>query len=35
MKRLLPLLTRKPEGYPDDTVWCESGNLFILDDGAR
>ena len=32
---LLGDLTRKPEGYPDDTVWCESGNLFILDDGAR
>jgi len=31
---LLGSLTRKPEGYPDDTVWCESGNLFILDDGA-
>jgi len=32
---LLGALTRKPEGYPDDTVWCESGNLFILDDGAK
>ncbi len=32
---LLGDLTRKPGGYPDDTVWCESGNLFILDDGAR
>jgi len=32
---LLGALTRKPESYPDDTVWCESGNLFILDDGAR
>ena len=32
---LLGDLTGKPEGYPHDTVWCESGNLFILDDGAR
>lgn len=31
---LLTDLTRKPEGYPEDTVWCESGNLFILDEGA-
>ena len=26
-------LTRKPEGYPDDSVWCESGSLFVLGDG--
>jgi hypothetical protein len=32
---LLGDLTRKPEGYSDDTVWCETGNLFILDGGAR
>ena len=25
-------LSSKPEGYPWDTVWCESGSLFILDD---
>ena len=29
---LLTGLTRKPEGYPGDAVWCESGNLFILDE---
>lgn len=22
-------LTRQPEGYAHDSVWCESGNLFI------
>jgi len=30
---LLTDLTRKPDGYLDDSVWCESGNLFILDEG--
>ena len=24
--------SRKPEGYLWDTVWCESGSLFLLDD---
>ncbi|KAA0232548.1 MAG: hypothetical protein JJLCMIEE_03000 [Acidimicrobiales bacterium] len=28
---LLADLTLKPDGYPEDTVWCESGNLFVLD----
>lgn len=28
---LLADLTLKPDGYADDTVWCESGNLFVLD----
>jgi hypothetical protein len=28
---LLAQLTRKPEGYPDDAVWCESESLFPLD----
>jgi len=28
-------LTRKPEGYADETVWCESENLFILDGEPR
>lgn len=32
---LLGDLTLKPEGYPEETVWCESGNLFILDAKAR
>lgn len=26
---LLGDLTSYPEGYCDDTVWCESGHLFI------
>lgn len=30
---LLGELTRAPDGYPHDTVWCESGSLFIVDDG--
>ena len=25
---LLAELRRKPEGYPHDAVWCESGSLF-------
>ena len=24
-------LTLAPSGYPHDTVWCESGNLFVVD----
>jgi hypothetical protein len=28
---LMTGLDRKPEGYPWDAVWCESGNLFLLD----
>lgn len=28
---LLGELTRAPSGYPHDTVWCESGNLFVVD----
>ncbi len=31
---LLARLTRKPEGYRGDSVWCESGNLFILEEGS-
>jgi hypothetical protein len=27
-------LSRKPDGYPWDSVWCESGNLFVSE-GAR
>ena len=26
---LMTDLTRKPEAYADDTVWCESGMLFV------
>jgi hypothetical protein len=29
---LMVSLSSKPEGYPEDTVWCESGNLFVCDD---
>ena len=25
-------LTKKPEGYPSDAVWCESGSVFIIED---
>lgn len=32
---LLDRLTRAPRGYPHDTVWCESGNLFIVDDNEE
>jgi hypothetical protein len=31
---LLVDLTVKPEGYTLDAVWCESGNLFLVDDGS-
>ncbi|MFP6625620.1 MAG: hypothetical protein VCA74_00960 [Deltaproteobacteria bacterium] len=24
-------LVFKPEAYEQDTVWCEAGNIFILD----
>ena len=29
---LMVKLVRRPEGYAEDVVWCESGNLFFLDD---
>ena len=32
---LLVDLIRKPEGYPADTVWCESGNVFLVADQPR
>ena len=25
-------LTLKPENFGDEAVWCESGNLFVVDD---
>ena len=31
---LLGDLSRKPEGYPADSVWCESGSVFFIDEGA-
>jgi hypothetical protein len=27
---LMTNLVRRPDGYPDDAVWCESGSLFVL-----
>ena len=27
---LMTDLTRKPEGYAWDTVWCESGSIFLI-----
>lgn len=29
---LLTDLSCRPEGYAFDTVWCESGSLFVVDD---
>ena len=28
---LLSDLTEKPDGFPAESVWCESGNLFLID----
>lgn len=28
---LLGDLTRTPDGYEHDTVWCEAGNLFVVE----
>ena len=28
---LMAPLSRKPDGYPWDVVWCESGSLFLCD----
>ena len=25
-------LTLKPENFVEEAVWCESGNLFVIDD---
>jgi hypothetical protein len=25
-------LTRKPQGYEFEAVWCESGNLWVMED---
>jgi hypothetical protein len=27
-------LSRKPEGYAWDTVWCESGSLFFVEEAT-
>lgn len=29
---LLRELTRKPASYAEDRVWCESGNLFVVEE---
>ena len=31
---LLVDLTVKPEGYPADSVWCESGSLYLIDEAG-
>ena len=31
---LMTRLTRKPENYEHDAVWCEAGNLFVSDEEA-
>ncbi len=28
-------LSEKPEGYQWDSVWCESGNLYLVDDSSN
>jgi hypothetical protein len=28
-------LTRKPDNYPDQSVWCEADSVFLLDDPSR
>lgn len=32
---LLGELTRAPAGDPHDTVWCESGNVFVVEESER
>ncbi len=29
---LMTDLTLKPDGYPDDTVWCEKNSIFFADE---
>jgi len=31
---LMTNLTRKPEGYVSDEVWCESGMIFLVESGV-
>jgi len=31
---LLAELTRKPENYPEDSVWCESGSVFLTEEDS-
>jgi len=32
---LLGDLSRKPEGWPGDAVWCESESVFLVDERGR
>ena len=32
---LMTDLSRKPEGYVEDSVWCESGMVFVVEQSAR
>jgi hypothetical protein len=32
---LMVELSRKPESYLDDAVWCESESLFLLDEQSK
>lgn len=32
---LLADLEKKPPGYPADSVWCESGSLFVMEERAK
>jgi len=27
-------LVRKPEGYPGNAVWCESGSVFLIEESS-
>jgi hypothetical protein len=31
---LLIDLTKKPDNYPDEGVWCEQGNLWLMGEGS-
>ena len=30
---LMKDLTRKPEAYAQDSVWCESGSIYLVEEG--
>ena len=32
---LMRELSRRPDGFPADAVWCESDSLFLCDEAAR
>ncbi len=29
---LMKDLTVKPDGFPSEAVWCEAGNIYLIDD---